>query len=463
MTQYIRNQFNDKIVCLVACLMLLTCEDFIEVDSPRGQISKEVVFEDESTVNAAVSTVYAKLRDEVLLTGNLYGMNVLMGFYSDEVDYYSDINSDIYPFYSHEIIANNSVVNTVWSGGYEVIYMTNLLLEGIEDSTGLNSTIKEELKGELLFLRALAHFYLVNLFNDIPYIETTDYLINQDVARISKDLVYDHILEDLLQAKLLLESADVSGERIRANGFVVSAFLARIYLYLERWEDAVNESSLIINTTDLFHLESVEDAFLKNSSSAILQLKPKNAGDNTNEAISFYFIFGPPYLMSLNPSLVSSFEASDLRLQHWIRTVTNGSENWYAPFKYKQIENTGTSLEYSIVFRLAEQYLIRSEARMRLGNTELAEQDLNIVRARAGLEAYAGLSTVELSNAILEERRHELFTEFGHRWFDLKRFGEAENVLINVKPNWQSRDHWLPIPELELLMNPNLLPQNTGY
>lgn len=463
MTQYIRNQFNDKIVCLVACLMLLTCEDFIEVDSPRGQISKEVVFEDESTVNAAVSTVYAKLRDEVLLTGNLYGMNVLMGFYSDEVDYYSDINSDIYPFYSHEIIANNSVVNTVWSGGYEVIYMTNLLLEGIEDSTGLNSTIKEELKGELLFLRALAHFYLVNLFNDIPYIETTDYLINQDVARISKDLVYDHILEDLLQAKLLLESADVSGERIRANGFVVSAFLARIYLYLERWEDAVNESSLIINTTDLFHLESVEDAFLKNSSSAILQLKPKNAGDNTNEAISFYFIFGPPYLMSLNPSLVSSFEASDLRLQHWIRTVTNGSENWYAPFKYKQIENTGTSLEYSIVFRLAEQYLIRSEVRMRLGNTELAEQDLNIVRARAGLEAYAGLSTVELSNAILEERRHELFTEFGHRWFDLKRFGEAENVLINVKPNWQSRDHWLPIPELELLMNPNLLPQNTGY
>ena len=66
-------------------------------------------------------------------------------------------------------------------------------------------------------------------------------------------------------------------------------------------------------------------------------------------------------------------------------------------------------------------------------------------------------------NAILDERRHELFTEYGHRWFDLKRFGMAESVLMDIKPNWQSRDAWLPIPELEILMNPNLLPQNAGY
>ncbi len=69
----------------------------------------------------------------------------------------------------------------------------------------------------------------------------------------------------------------------------------------------------------------------------------------------------------------------------------------------------------------------------------------------------------ELASAILEERRKEFFTEQGHRWLDLKRTGTADAVLSVKKPGWDSKDVLWPLPENELLLNGNLLPQNTGY
>ena len=66
-------------------------------------------------------------------------------------------------------------------------------------------------------------------------------------------------------------------------------------------------------------------------------------------------------------------------------------------------------------------------------------------------------------DAIHQERRHEFFTELGHRWFDLKRSGTATSVLGVVKPGWDTKDLLLPLPESELLLNPNLMPQNLGY
>jgi hypothetical protein len=66
-------------------------------------------------------------------------------------------------------------------------------------------------------------------------------------------------------------------------------------------------------------------------------------------------------------------------------------------------------------------------------------------------------------NAISTERYHELFSEFGHRWFDIKRLGLANEILAPIKPGWKPTDVLLPIPENELLMNPKLEPQNPGY
>ena len=90
-------------------------------------------------------------------------------------------------------------------------------------------------------------------------------------------------------------------------------------------------------------------------------------------------------------------------------------------------------------------------------------QDLNVIRNRARLPDITAVSQEALLQSILKERRVELFTEGGHRWFDLKRTGEAQSVLQPLKPGWQNTQLLIPLPETELILNTNLKPQNPGY
>src|SRR5690606_34717045 len=127
-------------------------------------------------------------------------------------------------------IASDVLVSRIWNSSYNLVYMANAAIEGLEASQTLPEEIKSQLLGEVLFIRAMTHFYLVNLFGDVPYITTTDYEVNRQVSRMQENLVYDNILIDLADAKALLGDTYVSGERIRANKHVVSALLARVYL-----------------------------------------------------------------------------------------------------------------------------------------------------------------------------------------------------------------------------------------
>ncbi|WP_240409109.1 RagB/SusD family nutrient uptake outer membrane protein [Flavobacterium psychrotrophum] len=108
-------------------------------------------------------------------------------------------------------------------------------------------------------------------------------------------------------------------------------------------------------------------------------------------------------------------------------------------------------------------YLIRAEARLRAGDLIGGKEDLDIIRAKAGLPPTTAITQEGLLAAVLNERRAELFTEFGHRFFDLRRFGQLDAVLAPAKNGWTANDALFPLPDAELNLNPNLLPQNTGY
>jgi hypothetical protein len=203
--------------------------------------------------------------------------------------------------------------------------------------------------------------------------------------------------------------------------------------------------------------------FLNNCTETIWQLPPAVEGRNTFEAATFHILSAPPTSSALSESLVFSFLPSDLRKDAWIGEITDGTNTWYYPYKYKQYGVNSVSSEYSIIFRLAEQYLLRAESRAMLGDLEGAKEDLNKIRIRAGIGETTAVNQTDLINAVFMERRLELFTEFGHRFFDLKRSGRLDTVLQSVKPNWNSSDRLFPIPESELSVNPNLLPQNSGY
>ena len=119
-----------------------------------------------------------------------------------------------------------------------------------------------------------------------------------------------------------------------------------------------------------------------------------------------------------------------------------------------------------MVLRLAEQYLIRAEAKAYQDKLTDAIQDLDIIRNRAGLsligDTNPSISKNDFLLAIEQERKVEMFSEWGHRWLDLKRTERAGQILGALKPDWQDTDQLYPIPNSERLVNPRLT-QNPGY
>jgi hypothetical protein len=158
---------------------------------------------------------------------------------------------------------------------------------------------------------------------------------------------------------------------------------------------------------------------------------------------------------------MDDFDVTDARRTDWIGSYTTPDNEYFFPHKYK-VKLGETLVEYAMVIRLAEIYLIRAESRAQLENLNGALVDLNTIRNRAGLANEASSSKIELLDKIGEERKRELFSEWGHRWLDLKRLGTADEVLGERKEGWKPTAILLPIPDQEIQNNPNL-EQNEGY
>ncbi|MGB2525786.1 MULTISPECIES: RagB/SusD family nutrient uptake outer membrane protein [Flagellimonas] len=451
-------------VLLLAILGINACTDFVEIDPPKNTLVAETVFEDSETVESALANVYVKMRDDGMVSGN-FGLGLLMGSYSDELDYYNSF-VEYSRIYNHGVINSSSTALEWWTHAYNIIYAVNDIIIGLDQTQSLSTAEINEYKGQALFVRAFIHSLLVGMYGDVPYITTTDYLKNNTVGRMSEAEVYAHVIDDLIDAIDLLGEDYVVSERVIPNRWVAKALLARIYLYTENWGLAETTASQVL---DGFELEpDVANVFLKESSEAIWQFKPDDYPDNNaNEASWLIIRMIPGNYYAVTDELLSSFEEGDQRLEHWISSFTSESDEeitLYYAHKYKEaFYTTELSLEYTIVFRLAEQYLIRAEARAQLENISGAQQDLNVIRNRAGLANTTAAGKADLLDAILQERRVELFTEQGHRWFDLKRMGKASEVLAPIKTNWKDTDVLFPIPLNEIELNPNLEPQNPGY
>lgn len=458
---------SNAIKALLALFLLIglhSCDSFVEVDLPKSQLINTTVFEDYGTASAALTDIYSKIRDKGILTGTNTGISNQLGNYTDEIIPFGTPSNPSFNFYNNTLLPSNSGIAEYWNTAYNQVYAANAIIEGCEKSTGLSVEHKEQLTGEALFIRALSHFYLVNLFGDIPYITQTDFTKNSTVTRTASAEVYQNIIKDLNACIKLLPLTYSDAERTRPCAYTAKALLARVYLYNKAYAQAANEASALINQTGIFELEQdTNEVFLINSKETVWQLQAAAAGENTLEAQIFVFNFAPPVAVALNPVLVNSFTKEDLRKSVWIRAVSDENSTWYHAHKYKEIEFTPVSKEYSIVFRLAEQYLIRAEARALQGDLIGAKEDLNKIRHRAGLDNTLAISQEQILQAVLSERQWEFFSEHGHRFFDLKRLSRLDEKLSSVKPGWNSADALFPIPQSELSTNPNLRPQNPGY
>ena len=452
-----------RFIAFIALVLNSTsCDDFVEVPLPNSQLTGTTVFESELTANAAMAQIYIQLRDGGILTGLPTGGSLNLGLYSDELrDYTTSAISQ--PIYNNSLTDDNATVGSLWRLSYSQIYNVNSIIEGLNSSTSLSTSFKEQLKGEALFVRALVHFYLMQIYGNIPYIKTTNYEINRQVPRQTSTEVYNAIVIDLEESIELLSETYVSADNARPNKMAARALLARVFLYMDRNADAIEQASNVIGSSLYVWETDLNKVFLRNSTTTIWQFASATAVRNTNEGTTFIFVSGPPPLCALQNDFINAFEVGDQRKVKWTKAVTNGTTTWHHPFKYKLRTATSSSQEYSVVLRLAEQYLIRAEARAKEGDLSGAIEDIDLIRNTAGLPNTTAVTNSEILDEIQKQRRFELFTEYGHRFFDLKRSGTITTVLSAVKPGWNSTDVLWPIPQSELNANPNLLPQNSGY
>ena len=446
-----------------------SCEDFLEVEPPDHQIVSEVVFSNDETAISVMQGIYNQLFMASFSAGWQDSITVLAGLSSDELACIRTSNLTLMEFDQHEIQPDNPRNLNVWSSAYNIIYMTNSLLEGLGNSESVTAEVRDRLEGQARFVRAFTYFYLVNLYGEVPMVLTTDYRTNALQERNTREEIYEQMIADLRTAMNLLGGTYLQGERTYANHFTAMAMLARVHLFRENWQEAIDYSTRIINESGTYELSQDLDAvFLANSREAIWQISPVGGGTvttHTNEGS--VFIINPVFAffshLKLSNDFIGSFKEDDKRLMQWTNFHEGLSVHY--PYKYKIRYSEEEVLEYSMVLRLAEQYLIRAEARAMQGDLAGAISDLDIIRTRAGLEPVSttnpSIGKEALLQLILEEREHELFSEWGHRWLDLKRTGEAGEVLGTNDPLWEETDLFYPIPEEERMANPNL-DQNPG-
>src|SRR5690606_3403888 len=250
-------------------------------------------------------------------------------------------------------------------------------------------------------------FYLSQLFGDIPYATTTDYEINTKISKSSQLEVLNKVEGDLVLASGLLKNSYSTPDRTHPNKGTVMDLFASVHLYNQNWKLALDASTYVINQKRLYPWNNnLETIFLKDSKTTLWQWSPGHLGSNTNEASGYIFNQAPPLFNALTVSLIESFVPNDIRLTYWIRKISGSDKEFYHPYKYTERGATDTSIELTIVFRLAEQYLIRSEARAHLNDLKGADSDLNKVRERAGLTPVKSLDQESLLELILQERRH---------------------------------------------------------
>jgi hypothetical protein len=320
-------------------------------------------------------------------------------------------------------------------------------------------------------MRAFCYFYLVNTFGDVPLILTTDVSKNSVMSRTPAADVYTQIVADLKFAQSTLpgDYSPSAGTRTRANKWVATAMLARVDLYLSDWAGAEAEATAVISNQGLFSLSAdLNKVFTPNNSEAIWQLYNDLSGFTTyaNTVLPNAVTKIPTYV--LTPSLVTAFEPGDARKTSWTNTLVYNGATYTYPYKYKSIVS-GANAEYFTMLRLAEQYLVRAEARAKQANISGAVEDINKIRARARVttvdlpDCLATISAGDCLTAIAKERRIELYGELGHRWLDLKRTGTVNAVIGAYKPSfWKPTAALYPIPSAEILLNNNLSP-NPGY
>ena len=363
----------------------------------------------------------------------------------EQVNSQNDNRSSLLGFYTwatYPYLNNGKVVkDQMWPRLYTHISVANVILDKCQDVDGTQEDI-ERIQGESYFLRAVNYYFLVNLYAK-PYskataatdlgipVKTTEYIEDIYFSRNTVQEVYDQILSDLNEAKRLLRGKEKKTV-YRADYHAVQAFLSRIYLYMEDYENAIAaaDSALtggysLLDYNDL-ELPSVDDYGDIVEVSTTYKDSPEtifSQGGNVMEGL----LTANMYQVSDELVELLRENSNDLRQNFYLYEAYYYGDRYV--YARKLADRDDGMVSSFCLLRLPEVLLNKAEALAQLNQDAEACQVLNeLLRRRVVREYFVPVAETgeSLIDFIRDERRKELCFE-GHRWFDLRRY--AVNTL----------------------------------
>ena len=432
-------------------LTTASCSDFLD-QKPDNYISDAAVIKTLSSAKAALNGAYHKLASTSYYGGVYFDAGVNLA--ADNVTWTGSLNY-YYDFDTHQYSAENQLLSYAWYAVYATVNQANQV---IDKTTALNEgseTERRRIIAEATVIRSLAFFDLARTWGNIPVVKQATSSPTQfdGVKQTKAKDVYQIAVDDVLA---IYNDLSESSDRVHVTRAAADAFLARVYLYLEQWDKAEQYASKVIDNGN-YALGTIQDLIdNKETSESIWELAYSSSFTNQQST----------YWRSPDQGGRHEWGPSKELVQLLADPAIGGDRKaFYQDFSSAQVPDyfVGTLYHRStldddvILFRLAEQYLIRAEARAHKQNVSGALSDLNTIRRRSNIAEIANApSAQELLDLIADERRVELALE-PHRWFDLIRTGKAESVL-GIK-TYQT---FFPIPYNDIQADKDL-EQNENY
>jgi len=451
-------------VFILSMLLSFSCDDVLE-PKPVDLLTNDLVLNEPSDVGNVEIGIYNAFRDMAAVT-------VIAGDFTADMLIFNGTFSQYRELGTKQISSANASVNALYKAIYKTIYVANFMLERLPNVAGVPTAQKNQASGTAHFLRGYAYFIAVNTFGGVPLVLTTDIEANRNIPRASIDEILAQITDDYSTA-LGLVPEDPANE-----GFVgvhaVQAALARMSLYQGNWSQAASFATQVIESGD-YALEPdfatvVTEDFTSESILDAAYTIADDPGTDGNFGLNNLFVGRREIIPSNETTLALTSTASGKREASMSFDLgsLNGTDNGWSVAKYGTADAGNNDV---MVFRLAEMYLIRAEARAQLDNvtgTSSAQSDINVLRERSKKRPEDNVEVPSVGKSqmlrlIEEERRYELAFE-GHRWYDLKRTGRLDEVMSAFSPNWRNNYQLWPIPQSEIQNNPALVGnQNPGY
>lgn len=452
--------FKNILYTFLFASALVSCDSFLEVE-PVNDVSDENTIYDEASANTALRGVYRQLA-----SSSYYGENFVTLAYYPSGDIKCLTTGTILNLVNWDFRADNASLNSFWNAAYSTINRANHVIKKTPDVSDANFTEQErkQIIGEAKFIRALAYFDLARTFGGVQiYLDPTDDLNTRpSVKRSSLGDTFKQVLDDLNDAETLLPE---NVNRIRATKNTVWALKSRLYLYDKKWELAEQYATKLINKTSSYNLVYPYSAWFANNVSgteeSIFELQYSVQNPSTIRSQMQHPTNGGTYRYAPNDNFVNLLN-DPLKgggRKSLIGSVTQNSTTlWYGNLYYRK-----QATDPAYVFRIAELYLIRAEARAQLKNIDGALADLNKIRKRADLSDFSSDNYDTILDAIDQERRYEFAFE-AHRWFDLVRTGRYLTLIPALDPSIKvaTYENLFPIPSAQLDLDKNLDP-NPGY